>query len=152
MATKKPRITITLSERQHDVLRAITQATGGSMSSVLVEVLEMSMPTFERMAVTFQRLRVARNLERDKVLGALEEAQNAIEPIALMAVGQADLFLARVEALADRPSRSEERSASSRPPPTNRGVTPLPQKPLKPSTGAASRPVRKPTVTRKNRP
>lgn len=139
MATTKPRITITLTERQHTVLRSISESSGQSMSSLLVEFIDTAMPTLERMAATFQQLRNTRDLERARIVSALSDAQDALEPIALAAAGQFDLFLGRIEGAAV-PHGSEATRATAAPPApsTNRGATPVRQKALKGSAGKAS--------------
>jgi uncharacterized protein (DUF1778 family) len=140
MATTKPRITITLTTRQHEVLKSIGAASGQSMSGFVVDILEMALPTLERLAATLQHVRRAHDQDVQRIRDQLEEAQSAFEPIALAAVGQADLFLGRIgAAFGDGGLPAAPKAAV--PPPTNRGVTPPHEKPLKPSPGAASRPV-----------
>ena len=43
MATTKPRITVTLTERQHEVLRTISDCGGQPMSRFISELLELSL-------------------------------------------------------------------------------------------------------------
>ena len=97
MATTKPRITITLSKRQHEVLSSISDSSGQAMSTLIVEVLELSMPVFERMAATFQQLKRQTDVQRARVAEAMDEAQKALDPIAQSALDQFDLFLAKVD-------------------------------------------------------
>lgn len=129
MATSKPRITVTLTKRQHEVFQSLSASSGQSMSSLIGEIIEVSMPTFERMAATFQKIKASQDLERARIADALGEAQSALEPIALAAVGQFDLFLGRIES-AIPPVRAERNDAptvgmdATQPPSTNRGVTP----------------------------
>lgn len=127
MATTKPRITVTLTPRQHEVLKVISDCGGQPMSTFISEMLELFLPTLERMATTFQKLRATQDRERAKVAQVLDEAQNALEPIALAAVGQFDLFMGKVESVvgAGEPQRSEDCTApAARPAPaTNRGAT-----------------------------
>lgn len=130
MATTKPRITVTLTKRQHDVLKVISECGGSSMSAFVSEMLELSLPTLERMAATFQKLKASQDIERARVVEALDEAQSALEPIAMAAIGQFDLFLGKVEAVADEGRVSLVRAApalgggAAQPPSANRGVTP----------------------------
>ena len=128
MATTKPRITVTLTPRQHEVMKIISDCGGQSMSSLLGELIEVSLPTFERMANTFQKLKDARTQERARMVEAFDEAQSALEPIANAAVDQFDLFLGKIDSAlgAVGPERSEDRKAleADRAPSTNRGVTP----------------------------
>jgi len=131
MATSKPRITVTLTKRQHEVFQSLSASSGQSMSSLVGEIIEVSMPTFERMAATFQKLNAAQDLERSKIADALDEAQSALEPIALAAAGQFDLFLRNVEAVTEggpagaaHARRPPVPGGGTQPPSANRGVTP----------------------------
>lgn len=139
MATTKPRITVTLTPRQHEVLKVISDCGGQSMSSLLGELIEVSLPTFERMANTFQKLKEARTMERARMVEALDDAQAALEPIASAAVDQFDLFLGKIESAVGSggPERSEDSTEPTAlpTPATNRGVTPTPSK-----TSKATRP------------
>lgn len=130
MATTKPRITITLEQRQYDVIKSISDSTGQAMSGVITELLESSMPVFERMAVTFQMLAKAKDLQRSNMLKTQEEVQAAFEPLMIEAMGQFDMFLGQIEndvvgLGAARPLGRDGRSSSaaSLSPSTNRGVT-----------------------------
>lgn len=140
MATTKPRVTVTLTPRQHEVFRSLSENSGQSISSLIGEIIELSMPTFERMAATFQRIRESQMIERERVSQALADAQSALEPIALEAVGQFDLFLGRVESAAGvGPERSEDTAPAARPAPvTNRGATPGGRKRAAPSAATES--------------
>lgn len=71
MATSKPRITVTLTKRQHDVLKVISECGGNSMSAFIQEMLELSLPTLERMAATFQKLKASQDIERARVVAKM---------------------------------------------------------------------------------
>lgn len=150
MPTAKPRVMVTLEERQHQVLASMSKSTGQSMSSILGELVDQAMPVLERMAVTFGKLRHMRDAERSKLVDSLEAAQAAFEPLAQEAVGQFDLFLANVEKASRAPglprSGRPGGQAKHRTPPTNRGVTPHPKKRPKAKRGAASKPIRSKSV------
>jgi hypothetical protein len=124
---------VTMNPRVNDVLRSISDSSGRSMSSLVGELLEASLPTFERMAVTFQKLKHVQDLERSKVVEALDLAQSALEPIAVAAMGQFDLFLANVEGAAAASDAGDaggalraraDGVAGADAPATNRGATP----------------------------
>ena len=155
MATTKPRITVTLTKRQHEVFTSISASSGQSMSGLIGEIIELSMPTFERMATTFQKLRATQDRERAKVAQVLDEAQNALEPIALAAVGQFDLFMAKVDAEFDAtdPQRSEDTDAanSACAPSTNRGATPRKAKTAKPTATSVSEVSKKKQISKQRR-
>lgn len=145
MATNKPRITLTLEPRQYEVLRSISDSSGQSMSGIVADLIEASQPILERMAVTFQKLKQVKEVERSSLLQAMDDAQAAFEPMAQEVIGQFDLFMERVEkagvgtrvgapATARVPTPAHLRTPS-----TNRGVTPTITKPRKPARGAASK-------------
>lgn len=143
MATKRPRITVTLTESQHRVLKALSDYSGQSMSGYIAEFLSAAEPTLERMAATFQRIKQANDQRRQQIVSQLEEAQSVFEPIAMNVLDQADLFLGRIEAAATGapPARDvrTERTSALNTPPTNRGVTPLFGKTPKPAPRKARR-------------
>lgn len=156
MATNRPRITVTLTDRQYEVLKSISDSTGDSMSSFLSELVELSLPTFERMAVTFAKIKEAQLANRDRLVTAIDEAQRQIEPLALAVAGQFDLFLGEVERSAigsDVHAKSVRAEASGEPlsPSTNRGVTPSKGKGLKAKPVAASKPISSRKVSAKTK-
>lgn len=144
MATTKPRITVTLTKRQHEVLRSISENSHQPMSTFISEMLEAALPTLERMAVTFQRVKEAQQAERTRFLDSMDRAQAAIEPVVMNAVGQFDLFLASIEeAVGAGSTDARERagvpaSAAPSAPATNRGATPRKGKAAVPSAAIVS--------------
>lgn len=137
MATTKPRITITLTEHQHDVLKSISAASGSSMSSLAGELIEVSLPALERMANTFQKLRNAHTIERAKMVEAMQESLAVLEPIAAAAVDQFDLFLGVIDDAAGgaadgSTATADAPHAATFAPATNRGATTPKAKPRKP--------------------
>lgn len=140
MATVKPRITVTLTQRQYDVLKVISDCGGNPMSAFITEMLEVSLPTLERMAATFQQIKYAQDKQKTKFAEVLNEAQVALEPIAMSALDQFDLFLGNVaEAAAPgvRGTSAAGAVAHALAPATNRGATPPRPKARKPSAGKA---------------
>ena len=144
MATTKPRITVTLTKRQHEVLRSISENSNQPMSTFISEMLEAALPMLERMAVTFQRVKEAQQAERTRFLDSMDRAQAAIEPVVLNAVGQFDLFLASIEeAVGAGSTDARERAGAPVPtapsaPATNRGATPRKGKAAVPSAARVS--------------
>jgi uncharacterized protein (DUF1778 family) len=145
MATTKPRITVTLTHRQHELLKAISDATGSSMSAYVSDLLESCEPVLERMATTMQKLRQLNTQRKASVVAALDEAQTAIEPVMNAVLGQFDLFASQVE----RAVGAVEGSASgSGAPPTAQAADPRlvitgVNPPAKPAAKGASKRVRK---------
>lgn len=144
MPTVKPRITITLSDRQYVVLQAISEYSGQPMSSFVGGLLEQSLPVIERMAETFRKVRFVQDEQKIRLAQDLEQAQAAVEPILDQVLGQLDIFMARIEQSAGvaGPGATSKRQRAAVPGPagrktprTNRGVTPPPSKGNKPLTG-----------------
>lgn len=146
MATTKPRITVTLSARQHEVLRIISENSGQSVSSFVSDLIEQTLPTLERMAETFRRIKAVRDDQRQRIAQELDSAHSALEPIVSQVLGQFDLFCQRVEDTAGvppTPARAAVVGETPAPstPATNRGVTPPPSPARKPARAKASRPI-----------
>lgn len=146
MATTKPRITITLEQRQYDVIKSISDSTGQAMSGVITELLESSMPVFERMAVTFQMLAKAKDLQRSNMLKTQEEVQAAFEPLMMEAMGQFDMFMGQLEEGVEELGKARpigralsKASTANRSPSTNRGVTTTPLIPSRASRSKVSK-------------
>lgn len=142
MPTIKPRITITLSNRQHDVLRSISENSGQSMSAFVHEMLEQSLPVLERMAESFRKIKAAQDEQKKRIADELDQAQAAVEPILDQVLGQFDLFMTRIESAAGGVGVSapagDTAPGAAPTPGTNRGVTPSPSKTRKASAGKAS--------------
>ena len=143
MATTKPRITVTLTQRQHDVLRLISECGGSSMSAFISELLEQSLPVLERMAESFRKIKAAQEEQKKRIIQDLDFAQAEVEPVLDQVLGQFDLFMTRIEKAAgatDTPPRGggSGAPATAPTPVTNRGVTPSPSKSRKPAPVKAS--------------
>lgn len=128
MATTKPRITITLSPRQYEVLRGISEYGGQSMSAFVGELLEQSLPVLERMGESLRRIKSVQDEQRKRIADDLENAQAAMEPILDQVIDQYDLFCGKLEASvgAIETDRRAGTLAPTETPATNRGVTPSP--------------------------
>lgn len=156
MATQKPRITITITPRQHEVLKAVSAFSGQPMSAFISELLEVSMPTVERMAATFQKLKKAQTIEREKYLHSLEQTQSVMEGLAQQATGQFDLFMTAMEksvvgGVETHGAAGGHDDIDNAPaaPVTNRGATdPLAGR-SKPKRSKAAKPIPKPAVLKK---
>lgn len=146
MATTKPRITVTLTQRQYDVLRVISDCGGQPMSAFISELLEQSLPVLERMGESFRKIKAAQDEQRKRIAEELDQAQAEVEPVLEQVLGQFDLFMAKVESACDATetdARGLERAVSGgarapETPATNRGVTPSPSNRQKRPRGKAS--------------
>lgn len=130
MATTKPRITITLTDRQYSVLRKMSDSSGQPMSGFITDLIESALPTMEKMSGTFQQIRSFQDDRKTKVLAAMDEAQAAFEPLINYLLTNAGIALDRgLEAeqnllSEERSERTKKNSAKAVATSTNRGVTP----------------------------
>lgn len=142
MATTKPRITITLTEKQHQLLKTISDASGNSMSYLVTDLIEASEPILQRTASTFSHLKVLNDENKRKIKEAMENAQNVIEPMALNALQQMDCFIDTL---------TEIHGEQSQPSPvTNRGDTKPTGKGRKTAQVKDAKPIPRKKVSKKN--
>jgi hypothetical protein len=99
MPTSKPRITVTLTEEQHAILRKISAAGGQSMSGVISEFMLMAQPTLERMAVALQQLKQDTDADRQRVADMLSElhAERARREVSALSRASPDASLEAAE-------------------------------------------------------
>ncbi len=141
MATTKPRITITLTERQYAVLRKMSDSSGQPMSGFITDLIEAALPTMEKMSGTFQQIRSFQDDRKMKVLAAMDEAQAAFEPLIDYLLTNAGIALdkgleAEQKILSEeRSERTKKISAKAVTTSTNRGVTPQVTNSPKPRRG-----------------
>lgn len=143
MATTKPRITVTLTQHQHDVLRVISDCGGQPMSAFISDMLEQALPVLERMAESFRKIKAAQDEQKKRIVEELDQAQAEVEPVLEQVLGQFDLFMKRMEDVAGASIGGAAGTGSGSPAPgptpvTNRGVTPSPSNPPKRSRRKAS--------------
>lgn len=97
MATKKPRLSITLNKHHHEVLTTISECSGETMSSLIGDLIDASLPTLEKMANALQKIKTATDEQKKQIRKAMNEAQSALEPIAQQALDQLDIFVDSVD-------------------------------------------------------
>lgn len=128
-----PRITITLSDQQHQLFQAVSKYSGKPMSTIITELLDAANPVLQRMATVFQRIHEQQQQERARITNELQQAQDSLEPIAAQMLNQFDLFLSKVAPDTDKqadlgkgaPACGVLLPKSAQPAPrTNRGDTP----------------------------
>jgi len=133
MATTKPRITVTLTQHQHDVLRVISDCGGQPMSAFISDMLEQALPVLERMAESFRKIKAAQDEQKKRIVEELDQAQAEVEPVLEQVLGQFDLFMTKIEKAAGAAAtgareRAGAAAVAHSTPVTNRGVTPSPVK------------------------
>lgn len=152
MATKNPRINVTLSTRCYAMVKSISESSGKPMSGFISEMLESALPTLERMAVTFQKIKAAQDSERSKFLETIDDAQDVLEPAVMHALGQFDLFMGKIDSVVEShgafgADEAQGLEAAAPIPRTNRGVTNRETKQPQPKHSKALKPVLKSEVS-----
>lgn len=129
MPTTRPRITMTLTTHSHEVLSRLSAASGDSMSQIVAGFVDLAVPSLERVCVVLERARVAPEEVRDGLRASIERAERDLIPGVVAALGQGDLFMARLAAeMEPQPSRLRpaQRGASSSVAGKKRVPTPVP--------------------------
>jgi uncharacterized protein (DUF1778 family) len=124
MPTAKPRITVTLTEHQYDVLTRLASARGASRSSIMVDLLDASLPVLERAFKLLEALEAARKGDYlEDFVASMDKAEATLAP----------LLASALEAMEEQ----MELPMSAKPPPSNTGVTsPTARPPKAPAKGA----------------
>lgn len=85
MTTRLPRLKVTLTEEQYELLRRLAAQQGCSMSSVLVDLFESARPVLTRVADVVDAAKNAQQSVRDELVRSMEVAEAQLAPL----VGQA---------------------------------------------------------------
>ena len=79
MPTANPRLTITLEPAIAACLRRLSEVTGNSQSKLIAELLEGSVPVFERVIATIEAAKSASDEIRGKLASDMQAAQSRVE-------------------------------------------------------------------------
>ena len=97
MPTTKPRITVTLEPHTYDVLSRLSAVGGESMSALVAQFVDVSVPSLERMVVVLERAKSAPQEARAGLLAAVERAERTLLPALMQAQDMGDLFIADLD-------------------------------------------------------
>lgn len=100
MATKNPRLTITLRPELSAHFRRLSELTGQSQSSIIAELLEGSESVLERMVRVLEAAEAAKGAIRGRVARGLDDAQQQLEGVLGIACGGFDSVLKDLETVA----------------------------------------------------
>ena len=101
MATKNPRLTITLKPELSAHFRRLSDLTGQSQSSIISELLAGSEPVLERMIRVLEAAEAAKGAIRGRVARGLDDAQQQLEGVLDIACGGFDSVLQELESVAE---------------------------------------------------
>lgn len=79
MATSKPRITVSLTPETYELIRRLSYAQHVSMSSVVSEMMDMVIPSLERVVGVFEAAMSVPKQERSNILRMASKAQISLE-------------------------------------------------------------------------
>lgn len=128
MPTEKPRITITLTDHQHDVLSSLAKGQKCSMSSIVVDLLDTAIPVLERVNELITAAQKAPQQALDQLKASLGRAEIDVIGMQSEVMGQLDMLVREAGVAVDARERAAAAPASSpvaavvKPPSSNRGV------------------------------
>ena len=93
MPTVKPRITITLTDHQHAVLSSLASVQKVSMSSIVVDLVDTTLPVLERLAAVLQNAADAPQSVLDELRRSLASAEQDTVGMSSDVMGQLDLLV-----------------------------------------------------------
>ena len=93
LATSKPRITVTFEPRTYEVLSRMAASQGESMSQLVAGLVELAVPSFERVLVVVERAATASDEVKAGMRAALDRAERDIVPQLVEVAKQHDMFL-----------------------------------------------------------
>lgn len=127
MATTKPRITITLTHRQYDLVKSLSESSGQSMSVFITEYLELAEPVLEQMCVAYQKIKQADSVRKQELKRNIEAAERSMRPLVESVNAQVDFFFNTVDCIPASGDAAAGNAHAARDaavtPSTNRGVT-----------------------------
>jgi hypothetical protein len=97
MATKKPRIQVTVTRSQYELLSRLAKLQERSMASLLSELVEQVEPVYARVALVLQAAVRAQASAKQGLRAATESAEAEMEPMLAEAMGQLDLLVAAAD-------------------------------------------------------
>lgn len=97
MPTLKPRIALTFSPSQADLVRRLAELQQTSMAKVVLQLLELAEPTMRDLVAALEAAQAAKGKPAAQMLAAMARLQTTVEAITTKAVDQGDLFSGRLE-------------------------------------------------------
>lgn len=114
MPATNPRISVTVTPSVEAVLTRLSVATGQSKSSFIAELLESSMPVFERMATVIEAAKQAKDTLKSQTVKDMEEAESRLHEILGVTLDIFDESTAPILKEAERVQRRGARSQAGR--------------------------------------
>ena len=119
MPTAKPRVNVTLSVEDYELLSKLATQQKRSRADMLRDLFQTIRPVLERVAVVTEAALRAQATARQGLVQSAEKAEAELLPMVQQALGQFDLFIADVQAQADgRQPQASTGGAAAAPPAT----------------------------------
>lgn len=93
MPTNNPRLMLTLTPEQYELLSRLAKAQDRSRAAVVMELLETVIPVLERVVVAVEAAQQVQDRARDGLRSSVEAAEAAMLPHVAAAMGQLDLLV-----------------------------------------------------------
>lgn len=122
MPTAKPRITITLSDQQHATLATLAKFQKCSMSSIVVDLVETTLPVLERLCAVLENAAGAPQAVLDELKRSAEHAELDVAAMQHSVLGHLDQLVTS-SAAPGVTAQAGARGAAAKPPTSNRGVS-----------------------------
>jgi len=123
MPTAKPRITITLSDQQHATLAALAKFQKVSMSSIVVDLVETTLPVLERLCAVLENAAGAPQAVLDELKRSAEHAELDVVGMQQSVLSQLDLLVSASAVPGATAQAGVRGAAAIKPPTSNRGVS-----------------------------
>jgi len=114
MPTLKPRITLTLSPTQADIVRRLATLERTSMAKVILQLLDQVEPVMRELLVALEAAQAAKGKPAAQVLAAMSRLQTSVQSLTAQAVDQGDLFSGRLERAKKRLNRGPIKRTKAR--------------------------------------
>lgn len=105
MPTLNPRITVTLTPACAAVLRELSGLAGNSQSAIVGELLETSLPIFERVVTALRAASLIEASAKQEIAAGLDRAQARLEEQAGLLLGEIDVTMRPLLDAAEKVSR-----------------------------------------------
>ena len=105
MPTAKPRLQVTLTVSQHELLKRLAKLQKRSSASIVSELFDSMFPVLERVAVVLQAAVRAQESAKEGLMRSTEQAERELRPHLAAALGQLDLLTMDFDAAASDPGR-----------------------------------------------
>ena len=123
MPTAKPRIQVTLTVPQYELLQRLAKLQHRSMSAVVAELWESIHPVLERVAVALQAATRAQESAREGLRRSVDQTERELRPHVAAALGQLDLLTMDLD---KQVGAAPDRDASAASTPAGASPTPVP--------------------------